>query len=96
MAGVPLFFFVMGTINAGSDSSNNALNAFVTAVRPKIQTAVSGMANVYYVNPPIPNIPDGDFLSGSLGIHPLDAGYALMVDDGNGNGWKPALVAAGF
>lgn len=86
--------FVMKTINAGSDSSNNSLNAFVATLGPKIATAFSGKAQCTVVNPPF--IPDGDFLGGSIGIHPLDSGYALMVDDGSGNGWKPALVAAGF
>lgn len=93
---IRLAFIVMLTINAGSDSSNNALNSYVTALRPALTTALTGLSNTFIAQPPIPNIPDVNFLGGAVGIHPLDAGYAQMVDDGNGHGWKAALNAAGY
>ena len=93
---IPLAFIVMLTINAGSDSSNNALNTYVTNLRPALTTALTGLSNTYIAQPPQPNIPDGDFLGGSSGIHPDDTGYPLLENDGNGHGWKFALNAAGF
>lgn len=86
--------FVMPTINAGSDSTNAALNAFVAALNPKVITALTGVARCHLVG--TPTLADGNFLDGSVGIHPNTSGYALMIDDGSGNGWKPALLAAGY
>jgi hypothetical protein len=93
---LPLYFFVMLPILGGSAPTNAALNAYITAVRPLLSAALTGLGNpnVYIATPP--TIPDGDYLGGAFGIHPLDSGYALMVDDGSGNGWKPAFVAAGL
>lgn len=89
-----LAFVVMLPILGGSAPSNNELNTYITALRPLLNTALTGLTQTYIATPP--SIPDGDYLGGAFGIHPLDAGYALMVDDGSGNGWKSALIAAGF
>lgn len=87
--------FVMPPINAGSDATNAALNAWLNSQRPLVIAALTGLSpRCHLVG--TPTIPDGDFVGGSTGLHPTSAGYALMVDDGAGKGWKPALTGAGF
>jgi lysophospholipase L1-like esterase len=81
--------FVMETLFGRSD--NVTMNTFVAALRPLIVAGFAGVPHTTVVTPPL--IPDVGY---SDSIHPNDLGYTLMADDGAGNGWVPALRAAGF